>query len=156
MKLLYILRVVFVSLEALLILIGFLVWTRYRSELQTLAVSLQFSEDLIKYLMLLPTSLGLWIVKECRLLLQEDKETIRLLTLWEDYWALKVHVWVSIFYVVIFGLVSIIPWTLKSTITTSIGILIFLVSLLGQCLLAITIFNARILMNEKLIHVKSN
>lgn len=155
MKLIYALRVVFISFETLLLAIAWLIWVQFPIELNTFAASLDVNQEVIKYLMLLPAAIAAWVINECRLLLQDDKETVRILTLWDDYWRLKVHVWVSLFYALAFTFLSIIPWAVKSGITTGGGILFFIASIVGQFVLAVSIYAARLSVKEFIVHVKS-
>lgn len=105
--------------------------------------------------MLMPTALAVWIINEVRVLLQDDKETIRILTDWEDYWKLKAHTWVSLGFAVVFVLISLIPWAAKSGIGTGTGLLLFATSIVGQLFLAISVYAARIRVKEIIAHVKA-
>lgn len=104
--------------------------------------------------MLLPTALAAWIFNESRVLLQEDKETIRILTEWTDYWKLKIHIWAGLGYTVLFAFMSLIPWVAKSGIGTGTGLLLFVASLIGQLALAIGVYAARIRVKEIIVHAK--
>lgn len=95
------------------------------------------------------------IIKEARVLLQEDKETIRILTGWEDYWKLKAHTWASLGYAVLFAFMSLIPWVAKSGIGTGTGLLLFVASIIGQLSLAISVYAARIRVKEIIAHAKA-
>ena len=155
MKVIYILRVIFVSFEALLLTVAYLLWVQFLDEINIFTASLDVSQEIIKYLMFLPAAIATWVINECRLLLQDDKETVRILTLWDDYWRLKVHVWVSIFYALSFTLFSILPWVVKSGIGTGGGMLLFITSIVGQFILAISIYDARLSVKEFVVHVKT-
>ncbi len=96
----------------------------------------------------MPTALAVWIIKETRVLLQEDKETICILTSWEDYWKLKAHTWTSLGYAVVFALMSVISWVAKSEIGIGTGLLLFVASIVGQLSLAISVYAARIRIKE--------
>ena len=152
---LYFFRVFFVSAEALVLVGTWLAYVRFGSELESAAISLLLNEEVVKYLMLLPTALAVWIIKETRVLLQEDKETILILTDWPDYWKLKVHTWVSLGYAILFAFISLLPWIAKSGIGNGTGLLLFVASLIGQLTLAVSIYNARIRVKEIIVHVKA-
>jgi hypothetical protein len=154
MRLIYAFRVVTVSAEALLLCAAFLVWKMFHEWLEIFAASLQVNEEIIKYLMLLPVVVAGWTINESRLLLQDDRETIRLLTLWDDYWRLKTHVWVALFYAVFFAALSMTPWTIKSGISTAGGLLLFVVSILGQLMVAATVYGARLRVKELLVRAE--
>ena len=106
MRALYLLRVIVVSVEALVLAGAWLAFVYFRSEFESLATSLALNEEVLKYLMLLPTALAAWIINETRVLLQEDKETVRILTDWADYWKLKAHTWTSLGFAVLFAFMS--------------------------------------------------
>lgn len=154
MRTLYVLRVTFLSIEALVLMATTLGWVSYQKEFQAIASSLEVDSEMLKYLMFLPTGLAVWIFNEVRVLLQEDKETIRILTEWEDYWRLKVHTWLSLFYALVFAVLSLLPWVFKGGISTGIGLLLFIASIVGQSSLAVSIYTARIGLKEMIAHVK--
>ena len=92
----YAIRVAAISLEALLLFASILGWLAFESELMGLAKAVALNDELLKYLLVLPLGLGAWIFNEARMLLQEDKETTRVLTAWPDYWRLKTHIWIAL------------------------------------------------------------
>lgn len=152
MRALYLLRVVLVSVEALVLLGAWLTFLYFRTEVESLATALSLNNEILKYLMLLPTALAVWIINETRILLQEDKETIRILTEWGDYWKLKAHTWTSVGYAVVFALISLIPWAAMRGIGTGTGLLLFVTSIVGQLSLAISVYAARIRVKEIISH----
>jgi len=125
----------------------------FENNVESLAKSLSLNDEILKYLMLLPIVLAVWIIKETRILLQEDKETIRILTQWEGYWKLKAHTWVSLGYAVVFALMSLLPWITSWGIKTGTGFLLFIASIIGQLYLAISVYAARIRVKEIISHV---
>lgn len=155
MRTLYLLRVIFVSFEALVLVGAWWVFVKFSSQLDSLAASISLNEEVLKYLMLLPAALAAWIFNEARVLLQEDKETICILTAWPDYWKLKAHAYACLIYAVLFVFMSLMPWLVKSGIGTGIGLLLFIVSLIGQFSLAVSIYAARIRLKEIIVCVKS-
>lgn len=155
MRVPYLLRVILVSVEALVLAGTWLTFVYFLSEFESLATSLSLNDEILKYLMLLPTALAAWIINETRTLLQEDKETIRILTDWTDYWKLKAHTWVSLGYAVLFAFMSLIPWATKSGIGTGTGLLLFVASLVGQLSLAIGVYAARIRVKEIIAYAKA-
>ena len=103
----------------------------------------------------MPAAFAVWIINETRVLLQEDKETVRILTDWADYWKLKAHTWANLGYAVVFAFMSLIPWAAKSGIGTGTGLLLFVASIVGQLYLAISIYAARIRVKEIIAHAKA-
>ena len=155
MRALYVLRVVLVSVEALVLVSAWLAYSYFVSDFEFLAKSFSLNDEVLKYLMLMPVALAVWIFNEIRVLLQEDKETVRILTGWEDYWRLKVYTWASLGYAVVFAFISLIPWAAKSGIGTGTGLLLFIASIAGQLSLAISVYAARIRVKEIIAHAKS-
>jgi hypothetical protein len=155
MRYLYGLRVVLVSVEALVLALGFLAWTYVIPQLNEFASSLALNDEVLKYLMLLPVALAVWVFNEVRGLLQEDKDTIQLLVKWPDYWKLKIHAWVSLMYAVVFACMSLLPWIAKSGISTGSGMLLFVISIIGQLALAISVYVARISLKEIVAHANA-
>lgn len=155
MRFFYLLRVLIINVETLLLSIAGLAWVKFPKELQSMAELLELDQDVLKYLMLLPVAVATWVINECRGLLQEDNDTVRLLTLWGDYWRLKTHVWVAVFYAFVFALASLVPWTAKSGIGTGAGLLLFVLSVVGQFFLAASVYAARIRLRELIAHAKA-
>lgn len=155
MKLLYLIRVIVVSVEATLLLLAWLAWSNFHQLLTTLAKTLSLNEDLLKYLLLLPVGLGAWIASEVRSVLHEDKDTTRVLTAWPEYWKLKVHIWVSLSYALLFAAMSLVPWLAKSGISTPNGLLLFITSLAGQLVVAASVYMARLQVREYVIHASA-
>ena len=155
MRFLYGLRVALISVEALVLAFGWLAWKCLAPQLQEISGSLALNDEILKYLMLLPTALAVWVFNEARGLLQEDKETIQLLVKWPDYWKLKAHVWVSLIYAVVFACMSLLPWVEKSGISTGGGMLLFVTSIIGQLSLTISVYVARITLKETIVHAKA-
>lgn len=155
MRTLYLFRVVLVSVEALVLAGTWLAFLYFGSEFESLSTSLSLNDEVLKYLMLMPAALAVWIINETRVLLQEDKETVRILTDWEDYWKLKAHTWASLGYAVVFAFMSLIPWAAKSGIGAGIGLLLFVASIAGQLSLAISVYAARIRVKEIIAHAKA-
>ncbi len=152
MRYFYGLRVALISVEAIVLALGWLAWTYLAPQLHDFASSLALNDEVLKYLMLLPTALAVWVFNEVRGLLQEDKDTIQLLVKWPDYWKLKVHAWVSLIYAVVFACMSLLPWVAKSGISTGSGMLLFVTSIIGQLSLAISVYVARITLKEIVAH----
>lgn len=152
MKVLYFLRVLLVSVEALVIAISGLIWYHLSEELSRLATTISLNEEILRYLMVVPLGLALWVANELRQLLQEDKGITRFLVEWPEYWKLKLHLWVSLVYAAVFVGLSIAPWVVRAGISTGIGLLLFITSILGQLSLAASVYAASMKMKELLAH----
>jgi hypothetical protein len=147
---LYFFRVLLISLEASLIGIAVLVWYHFSTDIDHLATTISLNDEVLKYLMLVPVGLAVWVANELRQLIQEDKSTTRFLVGWPDYWKLKVHLWVSLVYAAVFVCLSIAPWVVRAGISTGVGLLLFLTSIAGQIILAASVYAARLRVKELL------
>lgn len=152
---LYWLRVMAVSLEAVVLLLASLVWLVFRAELESLAGNLSLNEDFLKYLFVAPVGIWMWVVNESRQLLQEDKNHIKVLTGWPDYPQLKIHVWVGLLYAFVFAALSFIPWATKSGVSNGAGLLLMSASIAGQLIVAASVYAARTKVRELLAHVSA-
>ena len=150
MRALYFFRVLLISVEVFLIGVSGLVWYHFSADLNHLATTIKLNDDILKYLMLVPVGLAVWVANELRQLLQEDKGTTRFLMGWPDYWKLKLHLWVSLIYAVVFVCMSIAPWVVQAGISTGIGLLLFLTSIVGQITLSASVYAARLRVKELL------
>lgn len=148
MRIFYLLRVLFVSAEFLIIAVSSLLAAYALEEVRAFATSMEFNPDLVKFLMIVPAGAIVWIANETRLLLQDDKDTTRLLVRWPDYWKLKAHTNVSMFYAVFFCAMSIIPWASKAGLSTGAGLLFFGCGFVGQSAVMCSIYSARIRLKE--------
>ena len=148
MRALYWFRVALVSPEALVIAAALVAWTYLRMELASVANGIAANSDVLKYLLLVPLALVAWVGTEVRHLLHEDKETTRLLTSWPDYWRLKTHTFVALIYSLVFAALSVVPWLLQSGVAGPEGFLLFVTSLLGQLVVAATVYTARLRVKE--------
>lgn len=150
MRTLYFFRVLLVSFEASLIGVAALVWYHFSTDLGHLAATISLADEVVKYLMLVPIGLAVWVANELRQLLHEDKTTTRFLVGWPEYWKLKLHLWVSLIYAALFACLSIAPWVVRAGISTGIGLLFFLTSIIGQIILAASVYAARLRVKELL------
>lgn len=148
MRALYFLRVALISVEALLIGVSGLVWYHFPADINRLAATMSLDDAILKYLMAVPVGLAIWVANELRQLLQEDEVTTRILVSWPDYWKLKLHLWASLAYAGIFVCLSIAPWVVREGISTGIGLLLFLISIVGQVSLASSVYAARLRVKE--------
>ena len=150
---LYFLRVVLVSFEAIVLVCAALIWFNFKNQLDAVASILQLNDQFLTYILISPVAIGVWVVNESRLLLQEDKETTKLLINWPEYHMLKIHVWVGLLYALLFAIVSLVPWGAKSGVNNGVGLLLFLVAIVGQFIVAAGVYSARIKVKEITAHV---
>lgn len=150
MKMLYFFRVFIISIEFLAIIAGVLIYLCIKDLQYFKALKLNLHDDALKYVVLLPLSLGAWVLKDSRSMLYIDKDTTRIVTLWPNYWQFKIHVFVSIIYSVIFFASSLVSWMLFGVIDFFIPAYIFLSSLIGQSVVAASIYFAKTTYLEKI------
>lgn len=155
MRFLYILRVIFISIEAAILACALIVFLLFLKKIESLFISLVLNETVLNYLILLPFGMIAWVLKEARYLLQEDNETICILCGWGDYWRLKIHVWVTIGYSIIFAIMSLFPWFVKSGMETGSGFLFFSFGMIGQVFVSGSLYLARIKIKEIISPIKS-
>lgn len=148
MRILYFLRVLLISTEFLIIAVSWLLAVYALDAVGKFSLSMDFNPDLVKFLMIIPAGAVVWIANETRLLLQDDKDTTRLLVRWPDYWKLKAHTNVCMVYAVFFCVVSIIPWASKSGLSTGSGLIFFVCGFVGQLAVVYSIYSARIRLKE--------
>lgn len=150
MHVLYFFRVLLISFETSLIGVAALAWYHFSTDLSHLAATISLADEVIKYLMFVPIGLAVWVANELRQLLHEDKTTTRFLVGWPDYWKLKLHLWVGLIYAAIFTCLSIAPWVVRGGISTGLGLLLFVTSIVGQIILAASVYSARLRVKELL------
>lgn len=148
MKIIYGLRVALLSFEALILSLIPASIYYLADNIEKFSSGLSINDEVMKTILLLPLVLSAWIINELRQLLIEDKDTTKILTAWPDYWRLKAHVHTSLIYMVIFAILSLLPWGIEDGLKSGTGLIIFATSLLGQLILALNVYNARIRIRE--------
>lgn len=152
MKILYFFRVLLIGFESATLCLSWFAWTYFLAEIDALASAVSLNQDLLKYLMLVPIGLAAWVVKELLQLPFENEAATKLLVGWPEYWKLKLHIWCSVGFAVLFACTSIVPWLVTSGVSTGLGLLLFATSILGQLSLATSVYSARFRIKELLVH----
>jgi hypothetical protein len=155
-KIIFIFRVLVVSFEFLMLLLGWQIYSIFEVEIDGFVKEMKINEKFIENLMWLPIPIFVWILIEVRLLLVGDKESIRILALWPDYWMLKVHTYVQLTYSVIFLVLAIIPGFTAKGINDGIGFIFFTLGLLGLAFSGLNIYFATIRIKEIISFVKNH
>ena len=148
MKALYTLRVIVISGEMAILLLCWIALTQFNTQASTLAKSLDINEEIVKFLILLPIALFAWIIKESKELIFSEKDHTKQLVNWPDYWRLKIHIYVSFLFSVIFCITSIIPWLSKTGISNGIGLILFTAGVVGCLWVAGSIYFAQMSVKE--------
>lgn len=137
-----------ISFEFLWLLVGVVIYFNLDKIIGNYVFSLKFNDDFAKWLILAPVSLFVWIFREARSLLIGDKESIRILTDWEGYWQLKIHVYVNLIYSSVFIVLCVIPVLVDMWISDIRYLLLFIVGLLGLLISARDLYFASIRVKE--------
>lgn len=156
MRVLYYVRVIFVSFEALILIGGAFTYQWYMPELKSIAAAISLDPELLKWLPLAPAGIAAWVVRETTALLQQDDHTVKTLTSWSDYWRLKAHVWVSIVYAFVFAAMGLAPLALKQSTNSAEGLLLLVTSVVGQIAVAVSLLNARFVVKEFVVRVRKD
>jgi hypothetical protein len=110
MKILYYIRVFFVSYEFLFLFSGLAIYLFFGDLLSGyFAVSL-LNEDAVKWAMLFPMGMTGWTLKEGVGVIFPDGRDSKVLHEWPEYWRLKVHFNVGIFNSILFILPCAAIW----------------------------------------------
>lgn len=106
------------------------------------------NEEVLKYLLFLPISFFVWIVKEAKDMVVSEKEHLKILVNWPDYWKFKIHVNVSLFYALIFLLVSALPWFGFISPRGVVSLFLFVTGLVGEFIVSACIYFSQIALKE--------
>src|SRR5471032_1538043 len=147
-KFLYLIFVILYSCEFVSIFAFGFIFIFYKQYLNFVVLKVNFNADLIKYLILLPISIFIWILKEVKDVVVLEKDNIKFLVNWPNYWKFKIHLLVSIIYGFIFIVFSTIPWVRKENISDALGLALFFEGLLGMIIVASSIYFAQISLKE--------
>jgi hypothetical protein len=148
MRILYFLRVVIVGFEFLILLLMAGCLLHFVHQVEMLVGMVRLNDEFKKFLILLPVTIFVWIVKEARDFVFLESEFAAALVNWPDYEKFKLHVYVSLAYAVIFLLVSITPWVSKYDLLDGVGAVLFVGGVLGNFWVAGSIYFSQISMKE--------
>jgi hypothetical protein len=154
-KLFYFLRVFFISFEFLLLLAGSVFYFNMENLIDNFVLLLPFNSEFAKWLILVPPSLFVWIFMEVKSLLAGDKETIRALAGWCDYWMLKTHTSINLIYSFIFLFFSIAPASVDEWFKNIRFVVVFVIGFLGLLISARDIYFANIRVKELVGRLKN-
>ena len=143
MKILYLLRVGLISFEFLILCICYLLITEVNTTTNNFIKELNLNAQVSDYLIFLPMALFVWITKELNELIFSEKENCKTLVNWPDYWQLKMHVYISIFYGVVFCVLSTVAWFSKNWFSSSFSLVAFSTSCIGLLIVAGSIYFAK-------------
>jgi hypothetical protein len=144
----YVARVIIISPEMLVLLGCWVLTSHFETEATSIATGLNINQELAKYSVLLPISLFVWIAKEAKDLVFSNQSHAETLVNWPEYWALKVHIIVSLAYALVFCLLSAVPWLSKSGISDGPGLILFASGLTGILCVAASVYLAQMSIKE--------
>lgn len=150
MKVLYYLRVFFVSFEFLTLVTAYFVYSLAEDFLANYLSSTTLNEDALKWIVLFPVTIIGWILKEGVSVLFPDEKLVKIFHEWPDFWKLKVHFNVGLFYCLL-GLPCILVWLMDKVATAS-GVVVFVGCSLALVINAYSFYSAKIQVKSALIH----
>lgn len=131
MKTLYFLRVFFISFEFVICLLNLLIITYFDNQISLIVSALTMNEEVAKFLILAPIGLFIKILQDSNNLIFENTDLIKTLRKWEDYWKLKLHIYVSLIYAFMFLIISGLTWFNNDWMNSSQLLIPFVLSLIG-------------------------
>lgn len=150
-KFIYYIFVVVISYEFVTVAIAALLAFAWTQPVELLLLHVKLSPESMKLLSLLPGFITAWILKECKTILFPGDGKDKVIQEWEDYWKLKAHFNVTLFYAALFASIAATPWIFAIDIT-SIKIFPFYMSaIIGQFLVAHSVYTAQIDIKERLV-----
>jgi hypothetical protein len=151
MRIAYWIRVVTISQEMLVIVLGMSAWVAFQEPISKWASLISVDGALKEYIVFLPIALFTWAATEGRQVLHAEGDSAKLLVAWPDYWKLRAHVCVSLFFGFFFATASIVPWMFGVPLAKGIGLLVFLTTSIGALVVCTSLYFARIRIREALL-----
>lgn len=139
MRFKYFLRVLLISPEFLLILVSYPLYAPAKNIIDIQQLKLLAESEVIKWICLLPISLGIFNIKTIKTSNYLKNDDKNLIVKWKNYWKLKCHLDVSFIYSIIFLLTSIFAFFIYDESNRFISIYIFSIGIIGQIILFISI-----------------
>jgi len=150
MKAIYYLRVALVSIEVLVVLIGFLSFYFFGSKIVAFIESFKPNDKALEWVIAYPLGLMVWILKDGVSVLFPDPQNAKILHQWHGYWRLKVHFNVGIAYGLVASFICLIIW-LKGGVSNAKELYIFLISASVLSVSAFSFYLANIKIKEILV-----
>lgn len=151
----YWLRVVMVSFEFLIIFISIFLIILYGESIDVLVKKVQINDEVLKWLMFLPAGMLTWIFVQTQSLLFPDGEFSKTLHKWPGYRKLKIHCVVGLMYAVLFLLIGLLPLFIKNSLSTGTGFVMLFCGVVGESVVALSIYLAQISIKEIIIRSES-
>lgn len=152
-KVIYYLRVLLISYEFVALILFWMTYLYYRQTIDSFVVSENINKDALKWLVIYPVGLATWMLKEGVSILFPNEIMSKILHEWTDYWQLKAHFNVGVFYAVFLSVPCIYVWA-TNNLTTGWGGALFLSCTFSISLAAFSFYQAKLKIKELLINAK--
>lgn len=152
MRMLYFLRVFFVSYEFVFLALCFAVYMFSQKFLSEYFPLSSLNEDAIKWAMILPAGIAGWTLKEGAGVLFPSEKNEKALHEWPDYWKLKIHFDVGIMNSILFAIPCFVVWVF-SALNTLVGAWVFVGFAGALSINAFSFYTAKIYLKSALIRL---
>lgn len=155
MKVLYYLRVFFISFEFMFILLSFLAFIFIGKYTLPYINLIKPESDALKWIITYPIMITGWIFTEGVAVLFPDEKTSAFLHKWKYFWKLKAHFNIGLFYCLIFLLPCIVIWLINK-VNSYYGFWIFITCSAAITINAFSFFSAKIHLKSVLLNLKQD
>lgn len=152
MKMLYFLRVFFVSYEFVFLALCLAVYMLSQKVLSGSFPLSSLNEDAVKWAMIYPAGIAGWTLKEGVEVLFPGENNEEVLLEWPDYWKLRIHFDVGITNSILFTIPCFIVWLL-SALNTLVGAWVFVGFAGALSINAFSFYTAKIHLKSVLIRL---
>lgn len=153
MRAVYYCRVLFISLEFLLVVFSLFLFFLFEKTIDSFVLGHRFNADALEWVMLYPAMVAGFIFKEGAEILFPDESKNLVLHQWSGYWRLRAHVNVGTFYAVVFFVLCFLVWLLDQVLTP-VGAYVFFICSLGVSISAFSFHSAKLKIKELLLHLE--
>lgn len=153
MKVIYYLRVLFVSYEFAFIILSGSIYLLFGDFLEKKFLAISLNDDALKWAMLFPISICGWTLKEGLGVIFPDDNKLKILHEWPDYWRLKVHFNVGILNSIIYLIPCMAVWFVGG-LNKFDGAWLFFLFAIASSINALSFYTAKIGVRSALIRVR--
>lgn len=154
-KFFYYLRLFFVSVEFLNLVFFYFVYSFLSDYFLLMLAGVSINKEAVEWMVLYPMGLASWIFLTGSSVLFPDENANHALHEWPDYWKLKAHFNVGLFFAVALSFVCFVVWLLGK-ISTQGGAWIFSACCVSISVAAFSFYSANIELKSILIHLKKS
>lgn len=149
------LRFLVIGPEFLVLFLGGVLAFGYPHAVNTWLPSQALSQEVLKYVAVLPLASSAWMLSQGRKLLFPEKDKSHALQEWPDYWRLKYGFNIAIFYSFVFSLLAIFSWAMDWQAQSPHPQVMLSVALLGAVSNFLTFYYAQIELDEAIGRLKA-